>query len=92
MSDLIQQGVKYMNKKKEGMKEMFTRKREGFAGILGANDTMDLVNNNELDATNANVYSLTQNITSFQTAGMNLQQKTNEYLNTDRNFIRQVFM
>lgn len=84
MSDLIQQGVKYMNKKKEGMKEMFTRKREGFAGILGANDTMDLVNNKELDATNANVYSLTQNITSFQTAGMNLQEKTNEYLNTDR--------
>ena len=84
MSDLIQQGVKYMNKKKEGMKDMFTRKREGFAGILGANDTMDLVNNNELDATNANVYSLTQNITSFQTAGMNLQEKTNEYLNTDR--------
>ena len=84
MSDLIQQGVKYMNKKKEGMKDMFTRKREGFAGILGANDTMDLVNNKELDATNANVYSLTQNITSFQTAGMNLQEKTNEYLNTDR--------
>ena len=84
MSDLIQQGVKYMNKKKEGMKDMFTRKREGFAGILGANDTMDLVNSKELDATNANVYSLTQNITSFQTAGMNLQEKTNEYLNTDR--------
>ena len=66
------------------MNRMFSSKKEGFSGILGANDTLNLVNNNELAATNDNVYSLTQNMTSFQAAETTLQDKTNQYLNTTK--------
>lgn len=84
MSDLIRQGEHYLKKKKEGMKQMFSNKKEGFSGILGANDTLNLVNNNELAATNDNVYSLTQNMSSFRAAETSLQDKTNQYLNTTK--------
>ena len=84
MSDLIRQGEHYLKKKKEGMKQMFSSKKEGFSGILGANDTLNLVNNNELAATNDNVYSLTQNMSSFRAAETSLQDKTNQYLNTTK--------
>ncbi len=66
------------------MKRMFSNKKEGFSGILGANDTLNLVNNNELAATNDNVYSLTQNMSSFRSAETTLQDKTNQYLNTSK--------
>ena len=66
------------------MKQMFSSKKEGFSGILGANDTLNLVNNNELAATNDNVYSLTQNMSSFRAAETSLQDKTNQYLNTTK--------
>jgi hypothetical protein len=84
MSDLIRQGEHYLKKKKEGMKQMFSNKKEGFSGILGANDSLNLVNNNELAATNDNVYSLTQNMSSFRAAETTLQDKTNQYLNTTK--------
>jgi len=66
------------------MKQMFSNKKEGFSGILGANDSLNLVNNNELAATNDNVYSLTQNMSSFRAAETTLQDKTNQYLNTTK--------
>jgi hypothetical protein len=81
----LDQWASYNNKLKNKVNEMFTSKKEGFSGILGANGDMDLVNTNERMDTQTNVGQLTQNIKTYQAAETNLQAKTNQYLNLNMN-------
>ena len=77
----LDQWKNYSKKLNNKVNEMFTQKKEGFSGILGANEEITNLNfNDEADAM-VNIGQLTQNINTYQSAETILQKKTNEYLN-----------
>ena len=77
----LDQWKNYSKKLNNKVNEMFTQKKEGFSGILGANEEITNLNfNDEADAM-ANIGQLTQNINTYKSAETILKAKTNEYLN-----------
>lgn len=80
----LDQWKNYSKKLNNKVNEMFTQKKEGFSGILGANEEITNLNfNDEADAM-ANIGQLTQNINTYQSAETILKAKTNEYLKKEK--------